>query len=278
MSIRTITTILTHQGAAQEQLDAAIAFARAHDAHLQVLAMGFGFDHLSMGYGAIDAVPLSVGPEDVLFQATALAKFATARLEREDIRWDVAPITTASSCMHFDIIRHIRFSDLVVQMRPTEGFAADVKRLAEAVLFRADTPLLMLPPGHIVKAPAKKIMVAWDESAAALRAARLAMPFLQQANRVYAALVDPAKDAPDRSDPGGAFAHFLARQGVKCDVGVMTCSENSIAETLGQRAQEIGCDMIVMGAYGHSPLREAIFGGTTRTMLEKAGLPILFAH
>jgi nucleotide-binding universal stress UspA family protein len=278
MSIQTVTTILTQLAMTQEQLDVAVAFARACDAHLQVLAMGVDLDHPSLGFGAIDAVPLSVGLEDVAAQAAALAKIATTRLEKEDIRWDVVPITTITSGMSFDIIRHIRFSDLVIQVRPAEGLTAEAKRISETVLFHADTPLLVMPTGYAVKAPADKIMVAWDESAAALRAVRLGLPFLQQATRVYAALVDPSMDAPDRSDPGGAFAHFLARQGVKCDVGVMVRTESSIAETLGQRAQEIGCDMIVMGAYGHSRLREALFGGTTRMMLEKARLPILFAH
>ena len=278
MSIQTLTTILTHQSSADEQLDAAIAFARTCDAHLQVLTLGIGFAQAGVMFGAIDAVPASIGLDDAQDRADALANHATARLMREDIRWDVDPVACFTSGMAFDIIRHIRFSDLVVQVRPSGEEAGYSSRVAETILFDADAPLLMLPSDVAVTAPANSIMVAWDESPTALRATRLAMPFLQKAARVYVALVDPSKDAPDRSDPGGAFAQFLARHDVKCEVAVMARTESTIAETLGQRAQEMGCDMIVMGAYGQSRLREVLCGGTTRTMLEKAGLPILFAH
>lgn len=278
MSIQTVTTILTHQSSADEQLDAAIAFARASDAHLQVMPLSIGFSQPGGMYGSIETVPVSTDFEDAPARAKALASHATARLEKEDIRWDVDLVVSITSNLAHDIIRHIRFTDLVVQVRPTgveQGYAT---KIAEAVLFDADAPLLMLPPDVTITAPVETIMVAWDESPTALRATRLAMPFLQQAKRVYVALVDPSQDAPDRSDPGGAFAQFLARHGVKCEVAVMARTENSIAETLGQRAQEMGCDMIVMGAYGHSRLREVLFGGTTRSMLENAELPILFAH
>ena len=278
MSIQTITTILSSTEAAPAQLEAATAFARSYDAHLQVLPLGVGIDQLGVVQGGLDAMPIAVGLEYALQQAKELADFAIAELTKEDIRWDVEPVTSAPSGLADAIARHIRFSDLVVQQRPTDAVSGYARKVAEAVLFDADAPLLMLPARVNIPAPAKTIMVAWDESATALRATRLAMPFLQQAERVHVAMVDPAKDAPNRSDPGGTFAQFLARHDAKCEVSVMTCTESSVAETLGQRAQEMGCDMLVMGAYGHSRLRQALFGGTTRTMLEKAGMPILFAH
>ncbi len=278
MSIQTITTILSSRETAGAQLEAAMAFARTCDAHLQVLPLGIGIDQLGMVQGGLDAMPMAVGLEDALQRAKEMAEFAKAELSNEDIRWDIEPFTSVPGGLAADIARHIRFSDLVVQQRPADAVAGYAGKVAEAVLFDADAPLLMLPADIQIAAPAKTIMVTWDESATALRAARLAMPFLQQAARVHVAIVDPAKDAPDRSDPGGAFAQFLARHDVKCEVSVMTRTESSISETLGQRAQEMGCDMIVMGAYGHSRLRQALFGGTTRTMLEKAGLPVFFAH
>ncbi|MGJ8627348.1 MAG: universal stress protein [Sulfitobacter sp.] len=278
MSIQTVTTILTHQSGADTQLDAAISFARACDTHLQVLTMGIGFDHPGIVHGAIDAVPISIGFEEAVARADVLAAHATARLEREDIRWDVDTVASLSSGLRFDIKRHIRFSDLVIQVRPAEAKDDDASKIAQTVLFDADAPLLMLPDAFKITGPAQNIMLAWDESPAALRAARLAMPLLQSATRVHVALIDPSKDAPDRSDPGGAFGQFLARHEVKCEISVMARTETTIAETLAQRAQEMGCDMIVMGAYGHSRLREAIFGGTTKTMLANAQIPVFFAH
>ncbi len=278
MSIQTVTTILSSSATAPAQLNAAISFARACGAHLQVVPIGIGFDQLGLVQGALDTMPMAISLEQAQSQVIELSELAKAQLSKEDIRWDIEPFTTFQGGLAPDIARHIRFSDLVVQQRPEDATEGIAGKVAEAVIFDADAPLLMLPAGSEMTAPAKTIMVAWDESAAALRAARLAMPFLAAAERVHVAVVDPAKNAPDRSDPGGAFAQFLARHGVKCEVSVMTRTGDSIAETLGQRAQEMGCDMLVMGAYGHSRLRQYLFGGTTRSMLEHAKLPVLFAH
>jgi nucleotide-binding universal stress UspA family protein len=145
-------------------------------------------------------------------------------------------------------------------------------------LFDGDCPLLLLPEHYEMQAPARRIFLAWDDSSTALRAARLALPLLKQASSVYLAIVDPGKDSPDRSDPGGAFAQFLARHGVKCEVMVLARTDDSISRTLERRAQELGCDLMVMGAYGHSRLRQVLFGGTTRQMLENAALPVFLAH
>ncbi len=278
MSIRTATVILTHQTGVAEQLDAVITFARAYDVHLQVLTLGIGFDHLGLVQGAVSAAPLPMGLAEAVCHAEVLADHASAQLTREDIRWDVDPIATLSSGIGFDLQRNIRFSDLVVQVRPTGGQGDDASQIGHTVLFDADTPLLMLPTGFEIKEPASNILIAWDESQAALRAARSAIPFLKTSARVNVALVDPPKDAPDRSDPAGAFAQFLARHSIKCEISVMSSRADTIAETLRQRATEDGCDMIVMGAYGHSRLRQALFGGTTRSMLEEAPLPIFFDH
>jgi nucleotide-binding universal stress UspA family protein len=105
-----------------------------------------------------------------------------------------------------------------------------------------------------------------------------ALPLLRRASSVYVAIVDPAKDSPDRSDPGGAFAQFLARHDVKCEVMVLSRTDDTVSQTIERRAQELGCDLVVMGAYGHSRLRQALFGGTTRHMLESAILPVFLAH
>ncbi len=279
MSIQTVATILTDIDGATEQLDAAIGFARAMDAHLQVLALAIGIDQTGMVQTALDAVPTAYGVADSIEQARSLADHATAKLADEDIRWNVDPIGVTSSASGREIAHHVRFSDLVIQQQRSGSAHHDTTRmLAETILFDADTPLLLLPEATAIMAPPRKIMVSWDESAAALRAARYAMPILTAASHVHVVLVDPPKDAPDRSDPGGAFAQYLSRHGIKCEVSVCNQMDKSISATLEHRAQELGCEMIVMGAYGRSRLRQAIFGGTTRDMLTRAQTPVFMAH
>lgn len=279
MSIQTVTTVLTDKETAVSQVEAAASFARTCDAHLQVLALGTGLDQPGVVQGALDAVPISASLEDGILRAKELAEIAEQELEKEDIRWDVDEVSSLTSSRSNDITRHIRFSDLVIQQRSSDRVAAaHVAQTAETVLFDGDCPLLLLPEKYEMLAPAKKVMVAWDESATALRAARLALPLLRRASSVYVAIVDPAKDSPDRSDPGGAFAQFLARHDVKCEVMVLSRTDDTVSQTIERRAQELGCDLVVMGAYGHSRLRQALFGGTTRHMLESAVLPVFLAH
>lgn len=279
MSIKTVSTIITSQDQMETQLASATAFARAIDAHLQVLALAVGIDQTGVVQSAFDAIPTGIGMEESLRHARELAEAATAQMKKEDIRWDVEAFSVPAAVTGSELVRHLRFSDLVIFQRAPEGAALrQTRMLAETVLFDADCPLLMLPETDSVIAPPTRIMVSWDESSAALRAARQAMPLLQAARKVEIVLVDPPKDAPDRSDPGGAFAQFLARHGIRCEVSVCSRTDSSIAGTLQRHAEELGSDLIVMGAYGHSRLRQAIFGGTTRETMEKSRVPVLMAH
>lgn len=279
MSIQTVTTIITEIDQAPGQLEAAIGTARALDAHLHVLALAIGFDQTAMMGAALDPIPMGLGVEESLERAKALGNLATAQLADEDIRWHVEPIVGSGASSATEIARHTRFSDLVVQHRINNTGDQDrTRRLAETILFEAGVPLLLLPEEAQVTAPPSKILVSWDESATALRAARQALPLLTKASYVHVVMVDPPKDAPDRSDPGGAFAQYLSRQGIKCELSVCNQSDGSVAATLERRATELGCGMMVMGAYGRSRLREAIFGGTTRSILTDATVPVFMAH
>ncbi len=120
--------------------------------------------------------------------------------------------------------------------------------------------------------------MAWNESVEALAAIRAAMPLLEAAELVNIAIIDPPSHAPDRSDPGGALAEMLARHGITADVSVIARTMPRISDVLARHAADQEADMLVMGAYGHSRLREAILGGATRNMLEQADRPVLMAH
>ena len=279
MSIQTVTTIITDKNHLASQLQAAAGVARAMDAHLHALVLVSGLDRMGIAHSAMDAFPVTVPEEESAALAASLRDAVTEHLAREDVRWHVDALASAELGSVTEIVRHTKFSDLVVQQRTQDDAHPEASRLlAETVLFDADTPLLLLPEGNTLDAPPRKVMIAWDESAAALRSARAALPLLSQGAHVHVTLVDPPKDSPDRSDPGGAFAQFLARHRVKCEVSVCNRTDDSISATLERRARELGCDMLVMGAYGHSRLRQAIFGGTTRRILTQSTVPVFMAH
>jgi nucleotide-binding universal stress UspA family protein len=119
-------------------------------------------------------------------------------------------------------------------------------------------------------------MVAWDRSDVAARAIAGAMPLLARAKlvQVVTASMDHAADV---DHPGFNIARHLARHGLPVELKVVSTTID-IGNTLLSLAADEGSDLLVMGAYGHSRLRELILGGTTRDILKTMTLPVLMAH
>ena len=111
-----------------------------------------------------------------------------------------------------------------------------------------------------------------------MAATKLALPLLKGADMVDIAVIDPSSQGAERSDPGGMLCQMLVRHGVKAEVSVLARSLPRVSDVLARHIWDLNADMVVMGAYGHSRFREAIMGGATRNMLEKAEVPVLLAH
>jgi len=124
----------------------------------------------------------------------------------------------------------------------------------------------------------QRVMIAWDDGAEALAAARAAAPLVGSADVTDICLINPPQHGIDRSDPGGRMAQMLTRKGAKVEVTVSAQRQYDVASQLLSRARETAADVLVMGGYGHSRLREAVLGGVTRTILRQAHLPVLMAH
>ncbi|MEI4471046.1 universal stress protein [Frigidibacter sp. MR17.24] len=277
MSYRTILTVVTDASAAT-QLDAAIEFARAEEAHLSLL--GLGVDATMGGYyfDAGSAIVQREAIEHAQEQAAATAAALRARMAREDIRWSVESAIAQFGSLPALVGRAARFADLVVQTRPYgAGRTADAEAVVEAAMFQGGAPVMILPDAgvSIPRAP-KRVVLAWNQSSEALAAIRAALPLLKTAGEVAIVVVDPGTWA-DREDPGGSLSQWLDRHGVSTEISVLAKTA-PISDVIARFCRETGADMLVMGAYGHSRLREAILGGATRNMLEKTELPVFMAH
>lgn len=166
-----------------------------------------------------------------------------------------------------------RAADMVVlgRGRGQRGDAASMATL-HAVLLHGGRPVLVAPQ----EAPSligQRVVVAWNGSAEAARALSGALPILQAARDV---LVITAAAHEDEGDLGDAEA-FLAAHGVSCQSWVNT-DPGEPAEVLLTECDALDADLLVMGAYSHSRLRETILGGFTRRILARAGIPVLMAH
>ena len=149
---------------------------------------------------------------------------------------------------------------------------------AEAVIFGSGRPTLVLPERPRAKPfELKTVVVAWDFSRAAARAIADAIPILEKANRVRIVTVANEK-VFDTKHSGEELAKNLSRHGIDVVLDNVDAAGRSIGEVLETHAASWSADILVMGAYGHSRLREFILGGATKRMLSTPPLPILFSH
>lgn len=279
MAYKTILTVLT-DSRELPQLDAAADLATREDGHLEVLCLGI--NPAEAGYFFPGGAPYAFQETiaQAIEDAEVLEKAARARLAtRADLRWSVDSAAAQTGGLASLVGMRARFSDLTVLSRPygpEAGAAAEA--VTEAALFEGGCPVMILADAGLPANPPRRVLVAWNQSLEALAAVRRALPLLKAAESVEITVIDPRRAGAERSDPGGALAQMLIRHGVKAEIAVLARTAPTISDELNRRATEIGADLIVMGAYGHSRFREAILGGATRNMLEKAKVPVLMAR
>ena len=172
--------------------------------------------------------------------------------------------------------RMTRLFDIVIMEQANSEGSEGRRRKVEAVVFGAGRPVLIVPYIQARPASMKTILVAWDGSAPAARALGDALPLLTRADRVELLNVG-AKSLKGYDEDGTAVIRHLARHGI--DASFMhTLGTGDIGNTLLSHAADISADLLVMGTYGHSRLREAVIGGVTRTLLESMTVPTLMSR
>jgi nucleotide-binding universal stress UspA family protein len=166
-----------------------------------------------------------------------------------------------------------RRADFIVVARPAAGDDWTVQKAFETALFRTERPVLVVPPGMPEEAEfGRRVAIAWRDDGRAAKAVLPALRCLRQADRVFV----PAGVREGKPRP--AMPEVLAEHGIAAEMRVLPVGGGVFGETLLSQAHELAADLLVMGAYYHSRLRELVFGGVTRFMLGHADLPILMRH
>jgi len=176
---------------------------------------------------------------------------------------------------------HGRYVDLIVigQPDPDDTQAALLWPLPEEVALAVGRPILVVPYAGTWEAIGRRMLVGWDASREATRAINDAMPLMVGAEAVTVLAVDPSDGPAGHGEvPGADIALHLARHGVKATIETTVSAGIGAGNALLSRASDLEADLLVMGAYGHSRVRELLLGGATRTVLESMTLPILMAH
>jgi nucleotide-binding universal stress UspA family protein len=176
---------------------------------------------------------------------------------------------------------HGRYADLIVlgQLDPEDPRALVIRPLPEEVALLVGRPILVVPYAGTFEQIGQRVLVAWDASREATRAVNDAMPLLAGASSVIVISVDSQESRDGHGEvPGADIALHLARHGVTAQVERTASAGIGVGNTLLSRACDLEADLLVMGAYGHSRVRELLLGGATRTVLVSMTLPVLMAH
>jgi nucleotide-binding universal stress UspA family protein len=255
----------------------AISVADAFGAH--VLGMAIIYDPVIPGTVMGGIPPQYI--ESQRIEAEKTVKAAIARFEaaakRAGVSYETRSVNASIAGAAERLGRLGRRFDLVVVGQPDRDKSAPVEVVDEGVLFESGRPVIFVP--YIQKDGLKldRVMVCWDGSRAAARAINDSMPFLEKAKQVEVVIVASKAGKADEIT-GADMGQHLARHGLKVDVKRITSPDIDVTSTILSYAADSSADMIVMGGYGHSRLREFILGGVTRGMLETMTVPALMSH
>ena len=174
---------------------------------------------------------------------------------------------------------HAYYADVVVVAQPRpDGRTDRAPGLAESLILTSGRPIIVFPSVSTVSR-IRRILVGWNARRESIRAVADAMPALMT-EAVEVLVIDHERTAGHSDDPGAEVARHLARRGVKVDTRHLSSAKEreEVGHLLLSQAATFGADRLVMGAYGHSQLRDWMFGRVTRTVLWEAGLPVLMSR
>ncbi len=176
---------------------------------------------------------------------------------------------------------HARYADLAVigQTDPDDVPLGAAQDLPERLILGAGRPVLVVPYAGRFATVGERVLLAWNATREATRAANDALPLLRRAARVTVLSVNPRGGPGGHGAiPGADIALHLARHGVRAEVSSVTTDDVGIDDMLLSQAADSGADLIVMGGYGHSRLGELVLGGATRHILRQITVPVLMSH
>jgi len=264
-------------GAYDHAGDFAISVADSFKAH--VLGVAFAYEPIIPG-----TVMGGIPPEFIEAQraeSDKRARAAVSRFEqaakRAGVSFESLVISASISGAADRLGRLGRRFDLIVVGQPEREKAVADEVVDEGVLFDSGRPVIFVPFIQTAGLKLDRVMVCWDGSRAATRAIADSIPLLQKAKQVEIVLVASKGFKADEA-PGADLAKHLARHGLDINLKRITSPDIDVASTILSYAADTSADMIVMGGYGHSRLREFVLGGVTRSILETMTVPVLMSH
>jgi nucleotide-binding universal stress UspA family protein len=275
--LKDITVIVDNAGE-RRAAKVAAELARVSEAHLTGIALAV--DPLVPVYTVAAPIPT----EFIVAAHEQGVEEANAALAAFDAIGSAAGVTTESRLAESisgdfsSVIRNAILTDLVVVGQDDPDHEEPLRAaLIEEILFQAGLPVLLVPYSGAREFHADKAVIAWNGSPQAARAVRAAMPLLALSKSVLVAIVDEGAPPPDEAR-GADIGAYLARHGLKVEVRTISNAHEGAGQALLNLADDEEATWLVMGAYGHSRIRQFLLGGVTRSILGRATIPVLMAH
>ena len=279
MSYKSLLVHLDTSQAAERRLEFAFRIAQRFDARLNALLTltrpETGSFYVMAGAAQFVAEHERVSQEqreslEQLFKATAARTGVTGDWQTStEYPNDVAPDAA-------------RFVDLVIagqfDANDPESFVAN--QFLEHLLLEAGRPVLVVPYTGSFASIGSHVMLAWDQSREAARAAADATPFFKAAKKTtIVTLGAQGGEPPESRLPGADIAAVIARHGANVAIDELPpVRAATVGDALLSRASDLGADLLVMGCYGHARWRELVLGGASRTVLKSMTIPVLMSH
>ncbi|MET3649204.1 universal stress protein [Phyllobacterium ifriqiyense] len=272
MSIKSVFCVIGIDQCDRDILNA-IHLCKELDAHLSVLIVSLAPTPMG-GYGVVVSTGWLLERESDIAAMKKREKQIASLVQNAGLKADVDSYYCDKDWADEIIGQRARFSDLTLIGPDLMQQPALKTPALSGALFHAGRPTLVVPTGARATLHPHKVMLAWDGRIEAMRAAREAINVMAAAVEVTVAMVDDDWAEVWNSGARANISAYLARHGIHVKLDRLPTCRTAVGDTLKQHAIAIAADMIVMGAYGHSRLRERLFGGVTRTMIETSTIPL----
>jgi nucleotide-binding universal stress UspA family protein len=281
MSMKTVLVPTESHDGMQSALETALVLAQRFDSYIEGFALLWGVSDL-VAVDTFSGVPVETYKQDLEEEAKrARQTFESFMREHRVPRSSGGPVSLSFGWL--DDMRDFegfvgsygRVFDVIVMSRPNANSTGRHNRAIESGLFESGRPILLSPPSPPSRI-ATNALVPWNGSTEQARATALAMPLLQQANRVTVLTVIGGSGVPGPS--AEQVIQYLGRNGITAESVTVGLDGGTTGEAILAAATSLGCDLLIKGAYTQSRLRQMIFGGATRHVMMNAALPVLLAH
>ncbi len=281
MAMKDILVHLDDSEACSHRIRTAISLAKKHDAHVHGIAL-----RIKSTISAYISEALPNGFQEAQREAVdqsarnAIETFEAAAQE-SGISFDTGTIHRSAAKAPSELAFHARHSDLTIlgQSDHQHNGAGFNTALMEAVLFESGRPIYLVPYVGKKIQPVKTAVVAWDGGAKSARTVNDAIPLLQDRKEVIILVINAEeRQGAHGKEPGADIAGHLSHYGINAKIERETVKGIDVDKAILNFLADSGADLLVMGAYGHSRLREKTFGGVTQNILKEMTAPVLMSN